>query len=480
MKIMMAASESLPFSKTGGLADVVYSLSEELASSRDNEVSVFTPFYSSIDANKYKFKRVAKFRVHMGTNKFETEIYRVRIKRIVFYLVKNDNFFGRENIYGYFDDGERFAYFCNALLKFIVNKQIQPDIIHCHDWQTGMIPCVLKERADFKGLFDKTKTVFTIHNPLFKGFFDPDGLGYLYRLDRQIYDNGMVKYDNAVSTFKAALVYADKITTVSPTHAKELLTRDSGFGIEELLKDRKDDFVGILNGLDYGEWNPKTDSLIKENYGLRDFEEGKARNKFAFVRAHLLEENRPIFSVISRLTEQKGINQIITMADYIVKRGGILVILGSGEKWAEDLFRQFREKHKKHSYIYLGYYNELAHQIYASSDFILMPSLFEPCGLTQIIAQKYGSVPIVRKVGGLADTVVGYNKDIKNQNDATGIMFEQTDKKAAIWALRNAFELYKHPKKFKRVRKNCMKLDWSRKIPAVEYYNLYIQALKKN
>lgn len=479
MKIIMASSESLPFSKTGGLSDVVHSLSEELAKDPQNEVSIFTPLYKTIRRKEFKLKLFSSFDVQMGQNSFAVKVYLSNIKKVNYYLIENEGFFGRDELYGYDDDGERFALFCNAILKCMQINKMECDIMHLHDWQVGMIPCILKEKREFCGVFGPCKTVFTIHNPLFKGYFRADGLSYLYGLDEKLFYNGMVAFDGMVSTFKTALVYSDKITTVSPTHANELLTRESNFNIEGIMNQRKNDFVGILNGMDVREWDPKKDALIDYNFGVNDFKEGKEKNKIAFVKEHNLDEDKPIFSVVSRLTSQKGLDQIIIMANEIVNRGGIVAILGSGEKWAEEYFKNFARDHYKNAFVFIGYDNVLAHKVYASSDFMLMPSLFEPCGLTQIISQRYGTLPIVRKVGGLADTVLGFNPDIKNEKEANGIVFNDIDRNAALWSIDVAFNIYENSKIKDKIIRNAMKLDRSWKVSASKYLELYEEALKK-
>ena len=476
MNILMCSSEALPFSKTGGLADVVYALSKEIAKKeKDDTMSIISPFYGSIDKKKYRFKSLYTFNVKMNWRSIPTEIMHVEYEGIDYYLVKNDNYFARNGgLYGYYDDGERFAYFSLAVIELIRRLPYEIDVVHCHDWQTGMVPCLLKEKYSHDTQLGKVKTVLTIHNPLFKGYFGVDSLYDFYELDANLFYSGKIRLDGQVSTLKAGIWYADKITTVSPTHAYELKTPDGSKGLWYDLILRQNDFCGILNGMDYKEFNPAHDKLIYKNYNQKNFAEGKRLNKKSFCEEFELEQGKPLYSVVSRLSDQKGLELINAMADFVVSSGGNFAIVGSGEKYAEDYYNALHMKYLHNVRVYIGYNNEMAHKCYAASDFFIMPSAFEPCGLGQMIAQRYGTLPIVRRTGGLKDSVIPYNYGLNNYKDADGFGFDNFSVNDALKATALTLMVYNsRPKEFEKMRLNALKADHSWTKPSQEYLALY-------
>ena len=411
----------------------------------------------------------------MGWRNIDTIIFHTFYDGIDFYLVKNDYYFNRNNgLYGYYDDGERFAYFDNAVIELIRQLPYEVDILHVHDWQVGMLPCLIKERYKFDPLISKIKTVLTIHNPLFKGYFGVGSLGDFYSLNDDLFYSGKIRLEGMVSTLKAGIYYADKITTVSPTHARELKTPEGSKGLWYDLVLRENDFVGIINGMDQKEFNTVHDKLIYKEFTKKDFVKGKRANKEAFCKEHGLNPDLPLYSVVSRLTDQKGLNLINAMADFLVTSGANFALVGSGEKWAEDYYNDLQRKHPHNVMVYIGYNNEVAHKVYASSDFFIMPSAFEPCGLGQMIAQRYGALPIVRRTGGLKDSVIPYNFDVNNYKEADGFGFDEYSVTEAIKMSATTLMVYNSkPKVFEKLVYNAIHADHSWKKPSEEYLKLY-------
>jgi len=480
MNILMASSEALPFSKTGGLSDVVYSLSREFA--KEDTILVVTPFYKNIKLDGVKpLKKMFEFNVGMNWRNIFTEIYYAKYEHIHYFLVKNEYYFSRDGIYGYFDDGERFAYFSRAVIEFIKHLPFKIDILHSHDWQVGMLPCLIKNLYRDDALFKDVKTVLTIHNPLFKGYFNSDSLYDLYGLDYRLYEEGKIRLNNQVSTLKAGIVYADKITTVSPTHHLDLLSSYSNMGLEYDLTLRNDDFSGILNGINNEFFNPKKDKYIFKNYSYKNFKNGKKANKENFCSTYNLDPNKAVFTLISRLSEQKGLPLLYGMSEYILSRGMNLFILGSGEYGAECFFNNIRNRYPSNCFVYIGYNEELAHKLYAVSDFLLMPSQFEPCGLSQMIAQNYGTLPIVRLTGGLKDSVNPYKKENSREinMNSDGLGFESYYLDDGLSVINDAIRLYYDDKKLlNKIQLNAMQKDYSWKNSAKEYKDLYLSLIK--
>ncbi len=476
MKITFIASEANPFIKTGGLADVVYSLGEQFAS-LGHEVNIIIPFYSKIKDNiTTEVQYLGSFVLDMSWRKVEVKVCRTNYRGITYYFIENDRYFARRAIYGESDEGERFAFFSQAAILTMMNYRIKPDIVHVHDWQVGMIPCLLKEK--YQEYFKDTKTILTIHNPAFQGTFPRDFVLDIYSLPASVYDEGAIRLNDNVSTLKAGIMYADKITTVSPTHRYELLTPEGGMGLEGAFRLREMDFVGILNGIDYNEFNPSTDKYIPANYSSEEFYNDKQTNKEALLRRFGLKNlGLPVFGLVSRLTWQKGIDLVIPMIRNLVHRGCNFVILGSGEYELEQQFEQLIREFPYNVGIYIGYNDEVAHLIYAGSDFFLMPSLFEPCGLSQMISQRYATLPIVRQTGGLKDSVICY--DNNNIDYANGFGFASNSVEEFIRTVLFAFDIYWNLPIRKSLMHNALNTDNSWVKSASQYLEVYEAALKK-
>ena len=477
MRILMVASEVNPFVKTGGLADVVYALSKEEAILH-HEVSVVLPLYNLIQNKKqFPMRQIASFDVHLSWRRQIATIFQTFVDGITYYFIGNDFYFNREGIYGYQDDIERFAFFNRATLALInfLNKPF--DIIHAHDWQAGMLPVLVRENERENSLFTGTKFVLTIHNTAFQGMFDPNLLPDLFELSFDLYENGAVRFHQQASSLKAAIIYCDKITTVSPTHAIELLTPEGSKGLDAVINYRKDDFIGILNGIDYAEFSPETDYLIAKNFSSKNYISGKKACKVDLLK-HLglpSESEQPVFGLVSRLTWQKGLELYLPGMEMLLQRGSIVIALGSGEYQYEQALENLRATYPNQVGIYIGYNHELAHKIYAGSDFFVMPSLFEPCGSGQMIAQRYATLPIVRLTGGLKDSVVIY--DGQNAKQANGFGFEEFQPYWMNLTLDYAHRIYRNKPVLRQLMRNALKVDntWLRS--ATKYLELYESAL---
>ena len=473
MKIVMVSSESRPFCKTGGLADVVYSLSKELAVLGE-DVSIIIPYYDSVARQipKSELKKAASFNTHMSWRQQSVDVYHAKRDGINYYFIENRQYFERGHIYGDFDDGERFAFFTLAVKEFLLTKKLYPNIIHVHDWQAGMLPCLLKTDPDCYKKFMKTKFVFTIHNPAFQGLMPKFTLGDFYNMTDELFDNGSVRFKDQVSTLKSGIVYADKITTVSPTHHLELLTPEGGMGLDGVLRYREWDFSGILNGIDYLEFNPGDDKVIAKKFNENNIEEAKKANREAlFKEVGIVNNDGPVFSLVTRITWQKGFDIIFPAVEELINRGANIVMLGSGEYHYEQKWEELKRRYPDRVGLYIGYSDPLAHKIYAASDFFIMPSLFEPCGLGQMIAQRYGTLPIVRRTGGLKDSVICY--DGSNRETANGFGFDAYSEYEMRRTAHYAFDVYQDKKLLHQLMKNAMLTDNSWQKSTQEYLKLY-------
>ena len=479
MKIVMVASEARPFCKTGGLADVVYSLSKELVV-QGEDVTIILPFYDSTRRQLVdkKLAKVASFNTHMSWRQQNVDVYQINRDGIKYYLIENRQYFERGHIYGDFDDGERFGFFTMAAKELMLAMKMNPDIVHFHDWQAGMLPCIMRVHADARNKFTNTKYVFTIHNPAFQGLMPKFTLGDFYNLTDELFDNGSVRFKDQVSTLKAGIIYSDKITTVSPTHHLELLTPEGGMGLDGVLVYREWDFSGILNGIDYLEFNPENDPQIEAAYNAKNLISGKAKNKEALLKAFNLPDTKgPVYSLVTRITWQKGFDIIYPAVEEVVNRGATVIMLGSGEYQYEQKWEELRRRYPDRIGLYIGYSDPLAHKVYAGSDFFIMPSLFEPCGLGQMIAQRYGTLPIVRRTGGLRDSVICY--DGSNEETSNGFGFDSYSVYEMNRTAHYAFEVYQDKKLLHRLMKNAMLTDNSWQKSTQEYLKVYKQLINK-
>jgi len=472
MKIVFAAGESSPFVKTGGLADVIWGLSKALVK-KGNKVSVFLPFYRQTKKVRDMYEWYDSFDVAQGGRMTHVNILKDERDGVQFYFVECDQYFGRYEIYGYDDDAERFALFSLAVKKTIIGKNFKPDIVHVHDWHAGLIPLMLADA----GL--KFRSVITIHNPAFQGYINPMSLGDLTNLPRVYYDNGLLRFNEMVSMLKGGISTCDAVTTVSRTHAQELVNDKVSFnGIGNVIAGRQSDLFGIVNGLDYDEFDPTVDNFIEKQFSVADFKSGKKANKVALLTAMGFAHPKsagPVFSVVTRLTTQKGMDRVLRVLPDIIRNKGKLIVLGQGEWDLEQGLEWAARTYPENVKIYIGYNNKLAHLIYAGSDFFLMPSKFEPCGLGQIIAMHYGTLPIVSKVGGLNDTVRSF---YDNRESATGFSFDNWDENCFDYSIDFVCEMYRK-NQLEPLITNAMNEDFSWSKQVDKYEELYRALLKR-
>ena len=440
MKVLFATSEATPFVKTGGLADVCGELPICLAK-KGVDVGVVLPLYSSIP-QKYRkdFEFVKHFDIYLGNGKQYAGIFKYVHKGVTFYFIDNEKYFARDAVYGYADEGERFAFYDFAFIELISHLQLQPDIVHCNDWQTGMIPVLYHEHYKNFDFYQNIKFIMTVHNPAYQGNYPREIINQLFMLNQNLYDCGKLRFNNCLSYLKAGLEYSDRITTVSRTYKDELCSYEGGYGLQSLFAYRYRDFYGIVNGIDYDTNNPAIDKDLEFKYDVNNFE-NKKKNKIIFQNKFGLpqNENIPVFAMVSRLTWQKGLDIFFGMADRLLQHDVQLFVVGSGDAEYEQRLQELRDRYPNKVGIFIGYQPALAKLAYASSDYFLMPSLFEPCGISQLIALRYGSLPIVREVGGLVDTVKPYNVYTK---EGTGFSFKNYSSDDFLYVVEYALSFY--------------------------------------
>lgn len=462
MKILMVASEANPFIKVGGLGDVVYSLAKAFVK-KGQEVAIVIPFYKSLRyQTKYPIQFIGHIDVFLSWRKHTVSLLTTNIDGITYYFTDASYYFDRDGVYGYPDEHERWAAFVHAVRHMMPVVGFQADVVHLHDWPTGMLPVLIRELDKGNRFYQNMKFVMTIHSPAFHGDFSPHLIDDFYGLSQQLYENGTLRFQDQASTLKAGLVYADRITTVSPTHAKELLTSEGSFGLDSILHLYRDKFVGILNGIDTDEWNPIQDPHLFNPIQPQTLQLNKDKNKEHLFKMFDLDHPQyPLFGLVSRLTFQKGIHLILDNLDHFVHLGAKFIFLGAGEMALEHRLKDFESKYPKAVRVILGYNNPIAHQIYASSDFFLMPSLFEPCGISQMIAMRYGTLPVVRETGGLMDTVKGY---AVHGEQATGFSFLHYTGDSLGWAMQQAMSLFEQKLLLKKLQLNAYETnhDWEK------------------
>lgn len=471
MKVLFAASEAHPFIKTGGLGDVMGALPKSLVK-LGVDVRVVIPKYKGIKEElKQKLQFIKWFTVSVGWRNQYCGVFQYQYKGVIYYFIDNEYYFNRDGLYGYFDDGERFAFFNRAVLEFIKEVDWQPDLINCNDWQTGMVPVLLN--LEYKGdeFYSKIKTVFSIHNLLFKGSFSPKVLPELFGYDYMPLVNGSVELDGAVSFLKGGLNYCDQITTVSNTYAEEIKTQQYGEGLDGFLRSKGHYLMGIVNGIDYEEFNPQDDKLIFKNFNINSID-SKVENKLELQKELGLPQKKdaPMIGLISRLTHQKGCDLIVNMIDRLLQRDIQLVILGTGDYWYEETFKNLQYRYPDKVSANIKFDNTLAHKIYAATDMFLMPSLFEPCGLGQLIALRYGSIPIVRETGGLKDTISPYNQ---YNGVGNGFGFKNFNSNELMQIMEYALTIYNDKNAWNNIIRQAMNSDNSWEKSAMQYKWLY-------
>lgn len=480
IKILFAASEAVPFIKTGGLADVVGSLPKYL-DKQEYDVRVIVPKYACMDEHLKKMLRFhSHFYVSLGWRRQYAGILTVKHENIIYYFIDNEYYFSGDKPYNnIYEDVEKFAFFSKAVLDALPLVGFQPDIIHCHDWQTGLIPVYFKSFYENNSFYRNMKTVYSIHNMKFQGRWKLKTVMDITGLPEELFTatGGLESYGEA-NYLKGGVIFSDVVTTVSPTYAAEIQTPDGGEGLDGLMRQRSGSLYGIVNGIDYELYNPKTDSHMAKHFDKLDFVPGKKANKSALQKALNLPQDQDVFlvSIVSRLTHQKGFDLVAYVMEEILNTENIqFVILGTGEERYEEMFRYFAGKYPNKIAACLEYSEEMAHKIYASSDAFLMPSLFEPCGLSQLMSMRYGTIPMVRETGGLKDTVEAYNEYEKT---GTGFSFRNYNAHEMLHMIRYAMQVYQNDRKsWNDMAVRCMEKDYSWNSSAIEYGKLYKKLL---
>jgi len=471
--VLFAASECVPFSKTGGLADVVGALPRAVAQ-LGHQATVYLPLYRQTHLENATTV-ISSITVPFDDRyRFCAVLDGGKLHGVQYYFIDYPPFYDRDALYGtplgdYHDNPERFALFCRAVLE--ASKILgTPDIFHCHDWQTALIPVLLRTLYDEDPSLSGIPTVFTIHNMGYQGIFSPDTLPLLM-LPWDLFTITKLEFFGKVNFLKGALTYSDFITTVSRKYAQEIQTSEYGFGLDGVLKSRNTSLAGILNGVDYDEWHPATDRLIAANYKA-DSLEGKQECRRDLLRSFVLDPECtvPVIGIVSRFAAQKGFDLIALAADRLAHEEVKVCVLGSGDKAYEDLFRRLVRQYPGRFAAKFGYDNEMAHKIEAGADMFLMPSRYEPCGLNQIYSLKYGTVPVVRATGGLDDTIEPY--DVRT-GKGTGFKFHEYTPEALLTSVQAALALYAKPQEWRKLMLNGMARDFSWKVAAREYLKIF-------
>lgn len=477
MNILYVTSEAVPFCKTGGLADVAGSLPQSLAANGDR-VSVILPLYQSVaDAwrdrlhfERYTYVRLAWRSLYCGLFSYERQ-------GVTWYFVDNEQYFKRPELYGYYDDGERFAFFCRAVTELLPLLPEKPDVVHCNDWQTALVPIYIHDEAVREEFYKSVRTVITVHNIEYQGRYGDQVLEDVIGLDRSYLNEGMLGYYKDVNLMKGAIMASNFVTTVSPTYAQELRTPFYGRGLDGVVNQQQEKIEGILNGIDMELYDPATHPGLAANFSPKSLVKGKAECKLALQQAVGLQENAdvPIIACVSRLVGHKGFSLVTDVLHEIMSMDVQMVVLGTGDWQYEEAFRHAQSQYPGRFSAQITYSAPLSDMIYAGSDLFLMPSISEPCGLSQMIAMRFGTVPVVRETGGLKDTVIPYNKF---SGEGRGFTFTNINAGDMLWVLREAVELYSEDKKaWRALQKAGMTADFSWTNSARQYLDIYQRIL---
>lgn len=470
--VLLIAAESAPLSKTGGLADVVGTLPKSL-SALGFDARVITPYHRCIK-DKYadKVEHLFDFHVNLGWRSQYCGIERLILDGVCFYLVDNEFYFGNKIYKGGWEEGEQYAFFCRAVLDALPNLDFVPDVMHCNDWHTAMLPLLAKTQYR-GGMQEGLKWLLTIHNIAYQGKFGFDFVQDLLGVDDKYYSPEFMELDGCANFLKAGCVFADRINTVSPTYSEEIKTAYFGEGLEGILRARSHELCGIINGIDVKSFNPHSDPAIPARYDKGHL--GGKRTCKAELQKNMGLEVRPdvpLFAMVTRMTEQKGFDLVERMLDELMSYNDMqFILLGTGDSKYEDFMRSAESRYPGRLCAYIGYNEALSHRVYAGSDFYLMPSRFEPCGLSQMIAMRYGSIPIVRETGGLKDSVKPYNQFT---GEGTGFSFADFNAHEMKDAVMLALDCYRKPEVMSGLVRSAMEADFSFSKSAEEYARLYI------
>lgn len=480
MKIVEVSSEIFPYAKTGGLADVVGTMPLYLEKAKQ-EVLMFMPLYKSVMTSGRDI-RLTEFTLDIPVGNAVRTGYLWKgihpgSKNITVYFIQRDEYYHRDALYGtesgdYPDNSERFIFFSRAVIESIKRLGLSIDILHCHDWQTALIPVYLKTLYAHDRNLSSIKTVLTIHNIAYQGLFRHEDMK-LTGLDISLFNWKQLEHWGKINFLKGGVVFTDIVTTVSKKYAEEIRSADFGCGLEIVLKECEHKLYGIINGVDYAEWSPENDKFISHKYNIEDLR-GKEMCKNHLQKIlGLPKVKAPLLGMISRLAEQKGIDLLVAIMDDLMKRNIQLVILGIGDEKYHQMLRKIALKYKGKLSVNIMFDNQLAHQIEAGADIFLMPSRYEPCGLSQLYSLRYGTIPVVHETGGLADSIIDANDLNLENNTATGFTFKGYSPEEFLFAIDRALNLYKSKTRWNALRKNAMKQDWSWEKSAIEYVELF-------
>ena len=473
MKILFTSSECVPFVNTGGLADVVGALAPVLAR-MGHDVRVMLPLYSAIDSKwQHQMEYLLHFDAELGWRRQYCGVHTLKKDGVTYYFLDNKFYFGRPYIYGLGgDEYERYSFFCRAVLNALPLLDFKPDVIHAHDWQSGMTPALLKIQYAHLPFYSKIRTVFTIHNLQYQGIFGIKEVQDVLGLGDSLWSADKLECYGCANFMKAGLVYSDAITTVSPSYAEEITTAYYGERLDGLIRARRSSLYGVLNGIDVKEYDPETDKVIKAVYSQADMS-GKAKDKADIQREMGLKEDpdAPLIAMVGRLTNQKGLDLVDCVISEMMGENMQLAVLGMGDARYTNLFSWAEQQYRGQMAARFAMDHALAHKLYAGADFFLMPSLFEPCGLSQMIALRYGTIPIVRETGGLRDTVLSYNEATEEGNGFTFLNYNAHD---MLNVIRRALAFYRErPEVIRGLQKRGMAGDYSWTHSAQEYMKIY-------
>jgi len=483
LHIVTVSSEVHPFAKTGGLADVAGALPQALAR-LGHKNTVILPAYRIIDPRKFNVTGTGQ----TITCSIENVSHCVNILKsdhlpgITTLFLDHPAFSGRSELYGtaagdYPDNAFRFALFCRAAVELIETLEQPPDVVHCHDWQTGLIPALIRCSPGRKTFWEKTNTVFTIHNLAYQGVFPKEQYA-LTGLPEKYFKMDGLEFYGQVNYLKGGIFFADRLTTVSPTYAREILTPEQGFQLDGALKAREKVLTGIINGIDYQEWDPAADKYLTINYDQARTANKSNLKRILYKKLGLVHSgNRPLLAMVTRLAGQKGCDLVLEAVDELVELGCDLAVLGTGEQRYHDAFERKKRLYPQNFGLSLSFDPGLSHLMYAGSDMFLMPSLYEPCGLGQMIALRYGSIPVARRTGGLADTIVDYEPSF---SDSNGFLFDGFNSPELVSAVKKALQVYRKKEDWSLLTGRAMSGDFSWDRSAIKYQELYYSLIQKN
>ncbi len=478
IKVLFAASEAVPFAKTGGLADVSGTLPRELVK-LGADVRLIIPKYKSIPQSYVdKMEYIGYVYVELSWRHQYCAVLKLEHEGVTSYFIDNEYYFNRDALYGHFDEAEQFAFFSKALLKVLPLIDFKPDIIHCNDWQTGVVSAFLTAHFGHEEYYKAIRTVYTIHNLRYQGIFPKEILGDILGIGWEYFKADTFEFHDCVNYMKAGIAFSDVITTVSKTYAEEIRNDFFGENLNGIINKRADRLFGIINGIDYQENDPATDKRIFESFSSGNLE-GKLQNKLMLQQSLGLPQSKevPLIGIVSRLVDQKGFDLIARVFEELLQLDIQLAVLGTGDNSYEEMFEHAASRYPGKVSVNLKYDGVLAQRIYAGADMFLMPSLYEPCGLSQLFSLRYGTVPIVRETGGLNDTITPYNEFTA---EGTGFTFANYNAHEMLDAIKRAISVFENKEVWSSIVKNGMEQDFSWSKSAREYLELYQRLLEEN